>query len=338
MALVTMSHIGFENGISTTETDSYSRVPMGFHRLTRSNSRSQGFTLIELLVTVAIVGIVAVIAVPSMQNFVLNNRIRAQAAALTSSLAFARTEAITRGTRVVTCPRTASNDCDCSADQEEWESGWQVIVDINGDEICDSDDSLLEVHGPLDGSGTTLRGSANVKSKVVFLYDGSAQLGKLVLCDQRGASHARAIEVLATGRSRTYRPVDCGTGPDPSAASGSGTGIVIKPEETKEEAHLAFLDKHAVRSFKINKKNGKPIKPKKKSGETGGRWNNAFERGVYFDLLLDWQKSNGKKKKNQKRSKNNRDKHFRTTNTKDTAIVQEYIRLKEATGTPYIPK
>ena len=101
MALFTMPRMGLENGTRTTDTDSHSRVPMVFHPSTRSNSRSQGFTLIELLVTVAILAIVALIATPSMQNFVLNNRIRAQAAALTSSLVFARTEAITRSTRVV---------------------------------------------------------------------------------------------------------------------------------------------------------------------------------------------------------------------------------------------
>ncbi|HIM05391.1 MAG TPA: prepilin-type N-terminal cleavage/methylation domain-containing protein, partial [Gammaproteobacteria bacterium] len=51
---------------------------MGFHQLTRSSIRYRGFTLIELLVTLAIVAIVAVIAAPSLQNFVLNNRIRSQ--------------------------------------------------------------------------------------------------------------------------------------------------------------------------------------------------------------------------------------------------------------------
>ena len=203
MALFTMPRMNLENGTRTTDTDNRSRVPMGFHRLTKSNSHSQGFTLIELLITVAILGILAAIAAPSMQNFVLNNRIRAQAAALTSSLAFARTEAITRGTRVVTCPLTTSVDCGCRVDKEEWESGWQVFVDTDNDDICDSNDSLLEVHGPLDGSETTLRGSDDVRSKVTFIYDGSAQLGTLVLCDQRGwGSDARAIEVLATGRTR----------------------------------------------------------------------------------------------------------------------------------------
>ena len=209
MALFTMPRMGLENGTRTPDTDSHSRVPMIFHPSTRSNSHSQGFTLIELLVTVAILGIVAVIAAPSLQNFVLNNRIRSQAAALTSSLAFARTEAITRSTRVVTCPGTVSEDdlagglktCECGG--EKWESGWLVFVDKNGNETCEVDE-LLEVHSPLDGSATTLRGSDNVEFKVSFFYDGRAQSRTFVLCDQRGfEDYARAIEVLATGRSRT---------------------------------------------------------------------------------------------------------------------------------------
>ena len=107
MTLFTMPRMGLEHSIRTIEKDNRSRVPMVFHQLTRSSIRYRGFTLIELLVTLAIVAIVAVIAAPSLQNFVLNNRIRSQTAALTSSLAFARTEAITRSTRVVTCPGTA---------------------------------------------------------------------------------------------------------------------------------------------------------------------------------------------------------------------------------------
>ena len=219
MALFTIPRMGLENGTRTTDTDNRSRVPMVFHRLTRSNNRSQGFTLIELLITVAILGIFAAIATPSLQNFVLNNRIRAQAAALTSSLAFARTEAIMRSTRVVTCPGTVVSEDDlagglkkiCECGGEKWESGWLVFVhtnvDADGNEICKFDE-LLEVHGPLDGSSTTLRGSKYVKSKVAFSYDGGAQSGTFVLCDQRGFDHARVIEVLATGRIRTLVGTD----------------------------------------------------------------------------------------------------------------------------------
>jgi len=205
MALFTIPRMGLENGIRTTDTDKRSRVPMGFHRLTKSNSHSQGFTLIELLVTVAIVGIVAVIATPSLQNFVLNNRIRSQAAALTTSLIFARSEAITRSARVVACPSAASG---CSGTQ--WESGWVVFVDTNNNAVLDVEETQLEVHVALDGNNT-LRGTPKVSEYVSFDYDGRAQMvnqdpqsGTFVLCDQRGfEDHAVAIEVLATGRSRS---------------------------------------------------------------------------------------------------------------------------------------
>ena len=210
MALFSMPHMGLENGIRTIEKDNRSRVPMVFHPLTRSSSRSQGFTLIELLVTVAIVAIVAVIAAPSLQSFVLNNRIRSQAAALTSSLVFARTEAITRSIHVVACPGTASG---CSGAQ--WESGWVVFVDTNNDAVLDVSEIQLEIHVALDGNNT-LRGTTDVRDYVSFDYDGRAQKvnqdpqsGTFVLCDQRGwGSDARAIEVLPTGRSRNLIATD----------------------------------------------------------------------------------------------------------------------------------
>jgi len=218
MALFTMSHTGFENRIRTIEKDNGSRVPMGNHQLTRLTNCPRGFTLIELLVTLAILAIIAVIAAPSLQNFVLNNRIQSQAAALTSSLAFARTEAITRGTRVVACAGVATNDsCECVG--KKWEDGWILFVDKNNDIYSDPEcviDELLEVHGELDGSKTTLRGDGNIRYSVLFLYDGSAQKpsgkkqqGTFVLCDQRGwGSDARAIQVLPTGRSRNLIATD----------------------------------------------------------------------------------------------------------------------------------
>jgi len=192
-----------ENGIRTIEKDNRSRVPLGNHQLTRLSNRPRGFTLIELLVTLAILAIIAVIAAPSLQNFVLNNRIRSQAAALTSSLAFARTEAITRSTRVVTCPGSASG---CNGTQ--WESGWVVFVDTNNDAVLDVDEIQLELHVALDGNNT-LRGTTDVGDYVSFDYDGRAQSGTFVLCDQRGfGDHALAIEVLATGRSRNLAATD----------------------------------------------------------------------------------------------------------------------------------
>jgi len=205
-----MPRMSLENGTRTTDTDNRSRLPMGFHQLTKSNSHSQGFTLIELLVTMAILAIVAVIAAPSLQSFVLNNRIRTQATALTTSLVLARTEAINRSARVVTCPGSASG---CNGTQ--WESGWVVFVDRNNDAVLDVEETQLELHIALDGNNT-LRGTTDVRDYVSFDYDGraqkingDAQSGTFVLCDQRGfGDHALAINVLATGRSRNLTATD----------------------------------------------------------------------------------------------------------------------------------
>lgn len=56
----------------------------------------QGFTLTELMVTVAIIGIVASLAVPSFQDMIERSRLKEAVESLRSDLMFARTEAIKR--------------------------------------------------------------------------------------------------------------------------------------------------------------------------------------------------------------------------------------------------
>ena len=57
----------------------------------------RGFTLIEVLVTVAIVAVVALIAAPSMKNFIQMQRLKSVSSELMTNLQFARSEAVARG-------------------------------------------------------------------------------------------------------------------------------------------------------------------------------------------------------------------------------------------------
>ena len=57
----------------------------------------RGFTLIEVLVTVAIVAVVALIAAPSMKDFIQMQRLKSVSSELMTNLQYSRSEAVSRG-------------------------------------------------------------------------------------------------------------------------------------------------------------------------------------------------------------------------------------------------
>lgn len=59
-----------------------------------------GFTLVELMISIALLGIVLMLAMPAYREFVQNNYIRVAAESIQSGLQLARAEAVTRNTQV----------------------------------------------------------------------------------------------------------------------------------------------------------------------------------------------------------------------------------------------
>jgi len=100
----------------------------------RTRSTRHGFTLIELMVVVALIAVILVLVAPSFRDMILMQRLRGINAQVVADVAYARSEAISRGTFVqvrfqsttgsngMTCyiiySRLDSNDlpqCDCTA-------------------------------------------------------------------------------------------------------------------------------------------------------------------------------------------------------------------------------
>lgn len=63
-----------------------------------ATNRSRGFTLTELLIVVAIVGIILALSGPPVADYVRVQRLKGIASELATDLAFARSEAVSRGT------------------------------------------------------------------------------------------------------------------------------------------------------------------------------------------------------------------------------------------------
>lgn len=164
--------------------------------------QAPGFTLVELMVTVGLVAIVLTLGVPSMRELILNNRLATDYNNMLMSLTLARAEAIKRGARTRVCIRNATPDCNGTATQ--WENGWLVIVDTNGnDTMTTADGDLIVQDQSALTDGTTLRGNNNVTRSVGFNTRGfSGSSGTLTLCDSRGADEARGIVIFNTGRAR----------------------------------------------------------------------------------------------------------------------------------------
>jgi type IV fimbrial biogenesis protein FimT len=177
-----------------------------------------GFTLVELLIAIAIAAIVVTMAVPGMRAAVSSTRLTGYSNQLVGDLSLARSEAVKRGRRVVV-ERTGAN----------WENGWRVFVDTNGDGDFDDDgdtiacedgeDCVLAVTAALAG-GYTLRSAlidaaGNTVTSLFYRPSGlGGASGSFALCDNGDgdalpqAGTARLVLVNRIGRVRMAGDAD----------------------------------------------------------------------------------------------------------------------------------
>jgi type IV fimbrial biogenesis protein FimT len=94
-------------------------------------TRCLGFTLIEMLVVVAIGGILAAVAAPSLVSVIESNRRTAISNQLMEDLVFARRQAIALSSSVALCGRDSTQPSKCIARTPyptDWSNGWYTYI------------------------------------------------------------------------------------------------------------------------------------------------------------------------------------------------------------------
>lgn len=105
---------------------------------------SAGFSLVELVVTIAVVGILAAIAIPSFSAMVANNKAKGIATDLYFDLAKARSEAVKRNMDVTLSPS-----------DDGWKKGWTIYP-------SNQEGNVLEDHS-ISGANVSVSGPESVK-------------------------------------------------------------------------------------------------------------------------------------------------------------------------------
>jgi type IV fimbrial biogenesis protein FimT len=102
--------------------------------------RERGFTLVEVMFTLVILGILSAFALPSMSQFVRDQRVKAATQDVFATLLFARSEAIKRATDINVNPTTA-----------DWAGGWSVKASGTDLKVQESIGGVT-ISGPISGA------------------------------------------------------------------------------------------------------------------------------------------------------------------------------------------
>lgn len=159
-------------------------------------TKNGGLGLIELVVAMAIVGVLALIALPATMNVVHATRASNALESVYETLMASTRMAVVTSTEVVICPGGVAG-CQGGID---WSEGWIAFPDVNGNRVRDASEPIIFERGPLS-SGVGLTATAG-RTRLTVQSNGSLAGSNvtLTLCDGRGEGRARALVVANSGR------------------------------------------------------------------------------------------------------------------------------------------
>lgn len=177
-----------------------------------SHKRHDGFTLIEAMVVMAIIAIIMVVGVPTLQNWIISQQVKAKTDAILNGMQLARSEAIRRNARIHLI----------ISDDSSWSVGCvTVVADADGDGIAECPGTIQSKSTneagtvdqltllPVGATRATFNGVGTLSPNA----DGSANLSQVDISKSGGGVSAnRRVLLTPGGQSRVCDPAVTTTG------------------------------------------------------------------------------------------------------------------------------
>jgi len=100
---------------------------------TKHSQKQIGTTILEVALGISVTSVLATAAVPSMENLIRSRHLAPTTNDLVATMNLARSEAITRGTRVAVIAK----------DNGSWSNGWQMFADTNNNGVLDAGEQVI---------------------------------------------------------------------------------------------------------------------------------------------------------------------------------------------------
>lgn len=126
-----------------------------------------GHTLLELLAVLSIAALLMAAALPSLQQVLARQQVRAAATNLFSAIELTRAHAMARGQRVLLMPAGPGG--------MDWRTGWLVFIDRNVNLAFDGDDELLFRQGPLAAGFSVQFAFSSATPPLYIAYNGAGR-------------------------------------------------------------------------------------------------------------------------------------------------------------------
>lgn len=164
------------------------------------NLYQAGVSLVEVLVSTAVVGVLVGLGLPAFGNLTHDNHRESQLERYGRTLLIAREAALSEARGTGLCRSEDGRRCTATP-SPDWQGGWLLYGDSNGNRQQDPDEPVLLHTGPHgDGSGLRVRSSA---AQLYYLPDGSLPAPfDFLFCDRRGLDESRSLVISRVGRPR----------------------------------------------------------------------------------------------------------------------------------------